>query len=196
MSIIEGVVQKVSKRGNATNILVNEQWYGCGFNGVPCQEGDQISVPVTQNGRFLNADVKNMQILGRGNTAPQQQQAPRQYADSGKQAYGGGKKASGGGFSRKMDDPVQISIVQQSARNAAIQAVQLAAQLEAVPLPAKKADKFDALLALVDQVTERYFKSTQQVASDGGYVERAEKVSYQKTEQGAPSAEYDDDIPF
>lgn len=202
MSIVEGVVQKVSQRGKATNILVNEQWYGCGFDGVPCSEGDRVSFPVTQNGRFLNADVKNMQVLGKANVAPQQSSGNYQNTGGGgtsKSAVrSGGRGSYGGG--RKLDDPVQVSITQQSARNAAIQALSVAVQADAVPLPAKKADKLDAFLALVDQVTERYYKETWEVAEAGGYTERADKApiaqGIEKQEDQAPNAEYDDDIPF
>lgn len=204
MSIVEGVVEQISPRGKATNIKVNGNWYGCGFNGVPCQQGDQVSFPVVQNGQYLNADTPNMQIIGRGNqNAPAQQQQAQPQTGGGNS--GGGNPASsnnrrgstGSGYgSRKLEDPVQVSITQQSARNAAIQALNVAAQADAIPLPAKKADKLDAFLALVDQVAERYYKETLKIAKAGGYVERAEYEPVGAQQADQPNAEYDDDIPF
>jgi hypothetical protein len=202
-SLVQGTVEAISQKGKATNIKVNGQWYGCGFNGVPCGQGDNVSFPVVQNGRFLNADVNNMQVVQGGGGAQEQrgtyggQNSGGQPARTGGNAAGnsGGSKGSSYG-ARKLDDPVQRSIVQQSARNAAIQAVQVASSLDAVPLPTKKAEKFDAVLDLIDQVTERYYNETFKVAEAGGYTERAEKVQFDPTANGQPDADYDDDIPF
>jgi hypothetical protein len=62
-----------------------------------------------------------------------------------------------------------LSIHYQSSRNAAIALVDAALKAgDIIALPAKKADKFDALLALVDRVSERYFLALEDVIKAGG----------------------------
>lgn len=215
MSFVQGVVQQISRRGNATNIRVNDQWFGCGFNGVPCAEGDTVSFTVTQNGKYVNANMDAFQVVQQNQGVPNNGQQNTQvqgnnqgYAGGGarnsgpRRGSGGGSSPSRGGYRKDLTDPVQVSITQQSARNAAIELVKVALQHDACPLPAKKADKFDALLDLVDTVAERYYLQTTEVAKAGGYKATAEGAKPQQAsapvqdQAGAPADDFDDDIPF
>lgn len=165
MSVVQGVVEKVLARGNATNICVAGQWYGCGFNGVPCKEGDEVTFTATAKGNFLNADVASMQILSQGNSvpAPQRQQGgsyqnrprqggagggPRKPTDTSKDDYWKNKE--------ERDVRTQQAIQYQAARNAAIAVCTAALERDILPLPGTKAKAFDAFLDAIDEVTARY----------------------------------------
>lgn len=162
MSTVVGQVQAVAQRGNATNIQVNGQWFGCGFNGVPCKKGDQVQFDVVQNGQYANCKVETMQILGAAQPQAQQQQAS--YGNSGaKKSYaprqGASPAASKDDYWTKKEerDVVTQTVIQlQASRNAAIAVCSSALSAGILPLPAKKADAFDAFLAAVDEVTQRY----------------------------------------
>ena len=166
MSQVQGVVEQVSQRGKATNIKVNGAWYGAGFNGVTCQQGDTVSFTVEQNGQYLNVVRNSLQVIGGGTPQqPQQQyQAPAQsYAKPQRRS-----ESSGGGMTKddywknreERDVETQKRIQLQAARKAAVAACSAALQAGILPVPAKKADAFDAFLAVVDEVTERYNNQT------------------------------------
>lgn len=171
MSVVVGQVQAVSQRGKATNIQVNGQWFGCGFNGVPANKGDNVQFEAIQNGNFLNADMATFQVV-----AGQQQQQynqPRNQAQTGgyKKQYGGGaqRQAAPASAASKDDywtkkeerDVITQQVIQlQASRNAAISVCSAALAAGILPVPAKKADAFDAFLAAVDEVTQRYEASS------------------------------------
>lgn len=167
MSVVVGQVQAVSQRGNATNIQVNGQWFGCGFNGVPCKKGDQVQFDVVQNGQYANCKVETMQILG---AAQPQAQQTNTYSGGAKKSYGGQQRAPGGSVAASKDDywtkkeerdvVTQTVIQLQASRNAAIAVCSSALAAGILPVPAKKADAFDAFLAAVDEVTQRYEASS------------------------------------
>lgn len=167
MSVIVGQIQEISKRGNATNIKVNGQWIGCGFNGVPANQGDQVQFGTVQNGQYLNADMNNFQVLSAGSSQPQQQHAPQQQRQAAPQRpRAGGNPSAGGGkddyWAKKEErDVITQQVIQlQASRNAAIAVCSSALAANILPVPAKKADAFDAFLAAVDEVTQRYEANT------------------------------------
>lgn len=209
MTQVQGVVQQVSRRGKATNIRVDNQWYGCGFNGIPCAEGDMVSFTYTQNGQYMNADTNTMQVLQNGGGNGQQQAPQNQGNYQGQGNRGGGGNQSrapsnnsggnrSGGYRKDLSDPIQVSITQQSARNAAIQLVDTALKNDCCPLPTKKGDRLDALLDLVDTIEERFYNKTVTVAKAGGYPADASYGSQQAQQPHGnnPNDAPDDDIPF
>ena len=167
MSVVVGQVQAVSQRGNATNIQVNGQWFGCGFNGVPCKKGDQVQFDVVQNGQYANCKVETMQILGAAQPQAQYQQ-PASNTKPAYKAYSGPRNnntvaASKDDYWTKKEerDVVTQTVIQlQASRNAAIAVCSSALAAGILPVPAKKADAFDAFLAAVDEVTQRYEASS------------------------------------
>lgn len=60
----------------------------------------------------------------------------------------------------KRDVRVQRQIQHQASRNSAIELVKVAVQADALALPAKKADKMDALVALVNELTDQFNADT------------------------------------
>lgn len=154
MSMVTGQVKAISQRGNAFNIRVDDDWYGYGFNKPAFNKGDTISFDFQQRGNFKNVDAKTVQV---GASAPAQQAAP---------ASGGSAPAkSGRDFGAN-----QVAIQYQASRNSAIALVSAALAAGEVTLPTKKGDRLDALLALVDDLTDQYHAKTDQVVKAGGVI--------------------------
>jgi hypothetical protein len=150
MSNTTGVIARVMQRGQATNFVIDDVWYGAGFDAFAFKEGDTVSFSWVAKGNFKNV-TKGSMVAASGaapSAAPQaQSSAP---APAGRPSN------------------TQVAIQYQASRNAAIAFVELAATLDAVPLPAKKGDRFDALQALVDDVTTSYHIGTDTVVKNGG----------------------------
>jgi hypothetical protein len=148
-------------------------WYGYGFERPNFGEGDEVSFDVDWNGQYGNVRKGSLQVVGGGG---QQQQQSRQGGGSyqnnrgGSPRNSGGRPGGGGGYQKKTsggreaywdekakrDVVVQRQIQHQASRNAAISVVSAALANNALSLPSKKGDQLDALLAVVDEITERY----------------------------------------
>lgn len=85
----------------------------------------------------------------------------------------------------------QKAIQYQSSRNAAIELVSAALTAGAVALPAAKAKQWDALLALVDTVTERFEEAVLVVRGEGG-----KKTKPAPEGRGKQKVEDEGDVPF
>lgn len=161
MAQAQGTVEKIKERatrngGNAYSFVIEGTWYGYGFEKPNFGEGDTISFDYKENGNFKNVNPKSVQKVQAPEPAP---------------AAGGGSPAPARNYGSN-----QVAIQYQASRNAAIEAVNMALQADALPLPAKKGDKFDALLALIDDVTVRFHVATDKVVHDGGvYPEELEQ---------------------
>lgn len=154
MQKIQGYIDKITtKTGHGKNgpwtlysILVNDNWYSCGFDAPKAAESQYVEFDAEPNGKY-NPNVKNLQVVQAAAAAPA--------------AVGGAPKAL----------PVNkkdVSIHFQSCRKDAIQTVGLLLQSEAVKLPAKQADKFDVAMALIDELTARYYLRLEDVIEEGG----------------------------
>lgn len=147
---------------------------------IPAQ-GQYVIVKYKQNGQYNNVEANGIQVSGA--QAPQHQAPQAQYP----QQQGGYQQQPAYNpppqhqpqttaqparqYQRPapQNDDRQLSIHYQSSRNAAIALVDAALKAgDIIALPAKKADKFDALLALVDRVSERYFLALEDVIKAGG----------------------------
>ena len=155
---VQGFVEKLStKQGQGRNgpwtmfsINVNGEWYSCGFKAPNCQEGQYVEFDVVQKGQYKNAE----------NVTPTQQaSAP---------AGNGGTGAAPASMPVNKKD---ISIHFQSCRKDAIQTLGVLLGNDAVKLPAKQADKYDAALALIDELTARYYLRLDDVIAAGGLSE-------------------------
>ena len=177
MAEVYGRVQRITSRpagkGTAYNLQMDSgDWFGYRFERPNFGEGAEVSFDVDWNGQYGNVRKGSLQIVGGGQQQPQQ-------GGQGGGGYqgnrGGGPRNSGGGQGRgsyskpksggkdnywdekaKRDVVVQRQIQHQASRNAAITVIGTALANDAVSLPAKKGDKLDAILALVDEVTDRY----------------------------------------
>lgn len=147
MSQITGTLNRIMNRGKAWNIQVDSEWYGYGFEKPNANEGDQVSFSVTMNGQYKNVTKGSLQV---SSAAPAQAPAP-----SGN---------SGGGNSYAARD---TSIQYQSSRKDALAVLPILFEQGAVSLPAKKEAKYDACLALLDELTNRFFLDISDVVQHG-----------------------------
>ena len=161
MADVFGTVQKITStpRGARGSLaysvqMDNGEWYGHGFDVPKFQEGQQVSFNIAYNGQYKNVDVGSVQVTG---GAPQQQ-AP-QPANQPRKAY---NKPAGGGKDKYWEDKAkddkarQACIEHQSSRNASIALLGVLMENDAIKLPAKAADKFDAAMAIVDEMTAKF----------------------------------------
>lgn len=197
---VTGNVQRVHQRGNATNIQVNGEWYGCGFNGVPCQEGDNVTFTYTQRGNFKNVNVAQMVINSRGTGQASQGGGGGGYQQS--QAPRGGGAQSSGAVSKddywkrreEKDELTQKAIQFQAARNSAIAAAEILISAGVLPLGdggRNKASPVDVALDFIDTLTGRYYNDVTALASGNTPFENP--VATQEY-QGDDS--FNDDVPF
>ena len=148
MSNTTGTISRVHMRGQAANFVVDDVWYGFGFDAFNFKEGDVVSFEWTPKGDYKN--VKKGSMVAASGAAPAQAQAQSAPSAPSKPSN------------------TQLAIQFQASRNAAIAFVELAARLDAVPLPAKKGDRLDALQALISDTTTLYHIDTDVVVRNGG----------------------------
>lgn len=142
------VKQGVGRNGPYTmyNIEVDGTWYGHGFKQPEVPEGAYIEFDVVQKGQYKNAE--NVRLSNAAASAPSNPSAA----------------PSGAAPVNKRD----VSIQYQSSRKDAIAVLDVLLSHEAVKLPAKQADKFDAALALLDDVTNQFYLKLEDVIEEGG----------------------------
>lgn len=206
---VQRIVAKQAGRGTAHNIQMDDgQWYGHGFKQPNFGEGAEISFDVEYNGQYANVIVESVQVINEGQPPRRQQQqggynGQRRSNGGGntRGASGGGRAPAqaSGGMSRdkywenkeKRDLAVQKQIQYQAARNAAIEATKLALEQGAAALPAKKEAKLDALLALIGEITDRFYEDTTDIVRP-----RDARVARQAPVEESGDENFDDDIPF
>lgn len=189
MPQVTGRVQRIMNRGKAFNIQMDDgEYYGYGFNAPNFGEGAEIGFDVQYNGQYKNVIVESVQVYN-GGQQPQQQQGGGGYQNRGQ---GGGRGNGGGGnYNRRggggrggnnnakdaywkekerKDEVKDKGIRYQAARNAAIAVVDVCLKNDCLSLPAKKGDRLDAVLAVVDEITERFDFATDavRIAAEGG----------------------------
>ena len=149
-----GTVERMSSRevttrnGPATSysLMVAGEWYSAGFAEPKCNEGDNVEFGVTQNGQYKNINKNSIRVVGAGDSTVSVAISPSVPAPTSR----------------------DISIGYQSSRKDAIQIVSSLIAADAIALPAKKADKYGAFLALIDEVTAKCFNDLQTVVKAGG----------------------------
>lgn len=206
---VQRIVAKAAGRGTAHNIQMdNGQWYGYGFNKPTFGEGAEISFDVQWNGQYGNVNIATLQIINQGQ--PQQQGG---YNGQGRSNGGGNNRGANtggrapaqasGGMSKDdywknreaRDLVVQKQIQYQASRNAAIEVVKAGIDAGAVALPAAKAKAFDALLALVEEITDQFNDATTAVGNPKK--PSPQRQVQQSAEPESGDENFDDaDIPF
>lgn len=171
MAIVQGVVQEVRTKqtsfGPMYDIVVDGVSYGAGKFAPKAKAGDVVEFDSQQKGNYNNITPKTLRVTGTG-SAP----APRPAVASA--------PARGNDFGKN-----QEVISRQAARNSAIAFLNLAHAAGSLPLgaaSAKVGDKFDALDAMCDKLTEKFFNHSQGVAAP----------SSDKPVPAAPPADGDD----
>lgn len=127
------------------NLEIDGQWYGHGFNKPNAHEGQYVEFDVIQKGQYKNAENLRAAV----STPP---------------AASSGSKAPASIPVNNRD----VSIQYQSSHKDAIQVLDVLLKNDAVKLPAKQADKYDAAMALVDEITAQFYLKLESVIQDGG----------------------------
>ena len=165
MSKVIGTVDRIKQHGRAYNLQVNGEWYGFGFNQPDFEEGTEVEFDIKMRGRYANVDTSTFKVVGQGSGKP-----------------------SGHASGKSPSRDVQGSINWQSARNAAIEIVKVGVEAGAVSVGTAKAKKLDNILALVDNLTERFYFDTDAVAQGD-----IESVIGQKAESTDDELDDEDD---
>lgn len=167
--------------------LVNDEtWYGMGEEQPQFSEGDMV--------RFEH-DAKNG--VDTTSLKTKKGEAPVAAPKPAGKSWGGGKKDAGReeywAKKEESDAERQKAINYQSARKDAIEVMKLMVDKEMVKLPTKASDKFDGVLALIQEVTVRYYNETQNLTGTSATTSEEDEVP-----EGAESADEDfnDDIEW
>ena len=133
---------------------------------------------------------RNQGGYGDGGQQRQQQQRPQQQQQ---RSQGGGGMSKDDYWARKeeRDIETQKKIQYQASRNTAIAALDVLLKAEAVKLPAKQADKYDAALALIDELTEHFQQGTDNL---GGQQQRQRGDQSQRQDDD-DQQQFDDNLP-
>lgn len=143
------------------NLVDVDDFFRCGTNDPNVKKGDMITFKYDIDPKWGNqVDVKSVEVVDK---APEQKAAPAAKKNAGtavgRDDYWANKEAA--------DVDRQKIISLQAATNIATNIVTAALQADVLPLPTKKAEKFDALLAMVEQVADdlvvRYVNAPQRV---------------------------------
>lgn len=145
MNVAQGVVEVVFKNNAGFyNIKLQDgDWYGYGKNKPDFDKGNQIEFEYVENGKFKNIEAKTVTVA-----KPTVTVAP---STSG----------SGGTDWDSKDKRIQW----MSSRNTALEIIKLGFEQGALKLPTKANEKFDALMGIVDEVTENLFWDTMDAPS-------------------------------
>jgi len=144
MSEVTGVVETVSiknetRAGKALRSplysfkLDNQQWYNCGFDDPKVGQGDVVGFTYTED--TYGYAVQKGTVVAMEST-------PTTAGRTGKAI--------------KVANDRQNSIIYQSSRKDAIQVIGIAIEAGAVTLPTTKSDKFDAILELINLITDQF----------------------------------------
>ncbi len=144
---IQGTVEDVKSistaYGTMYNIVVDGVSYGAGKFAPRVSPGDVVSFTAEQKGRYNNIVPKTISVVGKG-AAPAPRAAPAAAAPT----------RGGNDFGKNQD-----VISKQAARNSAIAMFRELRELDALPIgkTAKAGDKLEAAVAIVDQLTEKFY---------------------------------------
>jgi hypothetical protein len=142
MPTATGVVEYAGvKNGNGNCKLDDGNWYSF-YKQVPTfEKGDTVSFDYAQKGTFRNGKIDTVVVM----------------------------KGEGGTKAGSKDVPSNQDVIRyQAARNTAVQLLQLAASQDALPLPAKKADKYDALMGMFYELTDTFYSEAATCGASAG----------------------------
>ena len=136
---LSGTIEKVNKnKGGFYALLIADTWYGCGKSEPAAKEGDTVQFSYEMNGKFKNVKG-DVEILSAG-AAP---------ANTSAAAVGTGKATNW--------DLKDKRITYLACRKDAIAIIQAMVDTTSLPLPTKKDERYEAILALVDELTSGFY---------------------------------------
>lgn len=158
---VTGIVQKITKN-KAYSVLVEEDWYGAGFNKPEFSEGYEIEFDVVMNGKYKN--MANVVVLNDTPVAPTNI-TPAKASN----------KTSGGTFSKdsywenkeQRDIRIQKEIRFQASRNTAVSFVQVLLESGAIASYEKAAatKKAGILEEVLNHYTNLFYNQTIEVSN-------------------------------
>ena len=133
----KGIVEVVNERNGMWSFKVGEDWYGAGKYPPKFDKGDEIEFQFTKNGKWNNLEFNTVTVLEKAPT----QSAP---ASSG---------SSSGGTNWDLKDK---RITYLACRKDALAMADILVKTDAMVLPpaSKKADRYQVILDLVDELTD------------------------------------------
>lgn len=140
-----GVVEKVYEKDGRYSIVVANEWYSFNTFKPSCTEGDVVEFEFTKRGKYNNADHKSLVVVN-PSASPAAAAAVSVHGNK------------------------QDIISYQAARNSAIAFMGICLHAGAVVVPKKEADRFDNLKGLLYDLTEEFFKSSQNLGPIDGAV--------------------------
>ena len=146
MAEFTGVVGQVFNRGEMWSLKIGEEWYGCGRDQPQVQDGQTVTLEYKENtkgDRTYKNVIKNTIKVVSGATS---------------------EAASSSNSVSSRD----VSIQYQSSRKDALAILPLLIENAAVPIQSKSGDKYDAILAVVVELTNKFYLDLQVVVENGG----------------------------
>lgn len=190
--IVTGIVTKITEsktaRGTFYGIIIDDDRFGFGNETPEFGEGSEVTFEVEVNGNFENVDADTFEVLelvepkksgrsgggrsgGRGGDKPARggrggggdKPARGSRGGDDKPARGASKPAAPAADKPAVDWDLKDEKIQwQAARNSALALATIAVNVEALKLPAKQADKLEALEAYVSLKTEEFFQDVKE----------------------------------
>ena len=146
METYTGVVGRVFNRGKMWSLNCGDEWYGCGYNKPDCVDGQTVSFNWDSNegkdGRVYKNVIKGSLKVD-SNAAPAKASTPTPASRD-------------------------VSIQYQSSRKDAIAVLPILLEAGGIPLPSKQADKHDAILAIINDLTNKFYLDIQATVDNGG----------------------------
>jgi hypothetical protein len=161
-NMTQGRIQYLNEKpfGNKTlysfKLFEDETLYMCGDKAIPAKKGDYVTFDATQNPK--GQTIVNTRTLQVKQAEVQTARTGGFVKDTGKDDYWNKREA------RDLD--TQKKIEWQASRNSAIAAANVILANGALKMPAKEAGKYEAVLALIDELTARFHAQTLNVLTD------------------------------
>jgi hypothetical protein len=143
---ISGLVERINKNDKGYyGVCIAGEWFGAGKYAPKFNEGDEVQFDYTSSpdGRFKNLTFNTVQILSKGSGSPSSSKAAPATSNSGGAVDWDAK-----------DKRITFLACQKDA----IQLAAIAVQSDALTLPAKKADRLEALVGLVGELSNDLYK--------------------------------------
>lgn len=208
--LIKGVVQKIAVNAQygltSFSLKGQDGWYSLGKDKPTFNEGDSIQFETKTVGKYTYA--KDIAPWTDGGTT-QGESVARVANAAPNRSFGGKGRSFGGGASAAKDEywankeardiakegeyaVTQKRIEIQAARNAAIETAKAMWQLDITPKPKAVKDHYDAFMALVSELVDKYIADTSSrlgVSQGRDEADRREPdASTERAVQGAGSA--------
>lgn len=148
METVQGIVEKINCNANGFfGVKLGETWYGAGKYAPKFNEGDEVSFGFTMNGKYANMDFKSVDVV----TAAAEVVAPEPTPAAS--ATLPAAKASGG----TNWDLKDKRITYLASRKDALELVSTLVAADALTLPTKKIDRYQAICSLVNDTTQELY---------------------------------------